>query len=630
MGKGERSVLNQRIGRLRWQAPVVAVLLVLAHQIIEHTWLRHLPHWQHFLTQVLFYGIVGPFLAWWALTSLHKQVWETEAADRAVKEAHERLRRANRRLSFLIRVNRRLAEAEDEASLLDSILALSEEVLPARSVSLVTMDERGQLLPPRYRGNLDMEVKDAWTAHLGRTQAGWPCRSCQTRSADLADPCPLLHAVPATAGVRKVICLSLARGERRYGVLNIYLKEEQEPTEDEQSLLKAMAGEIALALESHALRSRELAMLSRFQERHWWRDMHEHLSAALQQTVEALEADGGAFFIDPFAVDGRAMQVTLDALPEESLARVKAIAEGSRKGQGPLVVQALQQDGLEDVRSLLATPLRVEGKAVGTLALWAATAGVFSQRRVELAAVVAAQAALLVENHHLSMQMEHQAALAERARLAREIHDGLAQTLGYLKLRTSHLAESMREAQQDSMPQDDSPEAAILTELRELQELLDEAYVDAREAIDGLQLSALETDLRSWVGEAVRDFEILSGIPVTLEAAEEIHLPREAQTQLQRIIQEALSNVRKHAAAGAVRVGWDVADDSWLALHIEDDGCGFYAEGPGRDFHHGLRIMRERAQLLGGKLQIESQPGQGTQVTVRLPRPAPIHDREGR
>lgn len=620
MGKDEASDLNRRIGRLRWQAPVIAVLLVLGHQIIEHTWLRHLPHWQHFLTQVLFYGIVGPFLAWWALTSLHKQVQETEAAERAVKEAHERLRRANRRLSFLIHANRRLAEAEDEESLLDSILALSEEVLPARSVSLVTMDERGQALPPRYRGHLQAEVKDAWIAHLGRTQAGWPCRSCQTRTADLSAPCPLLHAVPATAGVRKVVCLSLARGDRHFGVLNIYLKEAQAPTEDEQSLLWAMAGEIALALESHALRSRELAMLSRFQERHWWRDMHEHLSAALQQTVEALEADGGAFFIDPFAVGGRTMQVTQATLSEESLARVKAIAEGSRKGRGPLVVQTLQQDGLLDVRSLLATPLHVEGKAAGTLALWAAADSVFNQRRVELAAVVAAQAALLVENHHLSMQMEHQAALAERARLAREIHDGLAQTLGYLKLRTAHLAESMRETQQES----------ILVELQELQDLLDEAYIDAREAIDGLQLSALETDLRSWVGEAIRDFEILSGIPVTLEAAEEIHLPREAHTQLQRIIQEALSNVRKHAAADAVHVAWDVADDGWLALHIEDDGCGFYADGPGRDFHHGLRIMRERAQLLGGELQIESHPGQGTDVTVRLPKPTPMHDRDGR
>lgn len=618
MGKGEASNLKRRINRLRWQAPLTAVLLVLAHQTIEHTWLRNLPHWQHFFTQVLFYGIVGPFLAWWALTSLHDQVRETEAAERAVKEAHERLRKVNRRLSFLIRANRRLAEAEDEESLLDSILALSEEVLPARSVSLVTMDERGQVLPPRYRGHLEAEVKDAWIAHLGRAQAGWPCRSCQTRTANLSAPCPLLHAVPATADVRKVICLSLVRGDRRFGVLNIYLKEAQEPTKDEQSLLQAMAGEIALALESHALRSRELAMLSRFQERHWWRDMHEHLSAALQHTVHALEADGGVFFVDPFTADGRPMQVALGVLPQKSLAGVKAIAEGSREGNGPLVIQALQHQDLENVHSLLAAPLHVEGKSAGTLALWAAADGVFNQRRAELAVVVAAQAALLVENHHLSMQMEHQAALAERARLAREIHDGLAQTLGYLKLRVSHLAEAIRGDRAE----------LLITELQELQDLLDEAYVDAREAIDGLQFSAVESDLRSWVGEAVSDFEILSGIPVTLGATSEIHLSRETSTQLQRIVQEALSNVRKHAAAHAVHIGWEAEDDGCLALHIADDGCGFYPEGPGRNFHHGLRIMRERARLLDADLQIDSQPGEGTRVTVRLPKPTVMPGKE--
>ena len=68
-----RPKLSQRIQRLRWQAPVLALLLVVAHQLLEHTWLMHLPRWQHCSSQVLFYGLVGPILAWWALTSLHRQ-----------------------------------------------------------------------------------------------------------------------------------------------------------------------------------------------------------------------------------------------------------------------------------------------------------------------------------------------------------------------------------------------------------------------------------------------------------------------------------------------------------------------------------------------------------------------------
>lgn len=628
MGASEASTLYRRIGRLRWQAPILAVLLVLAHQYVEHTWLRYLPHWEHFLTQVLFYGIVGPFLAWWALTSLLRQVRETEMAERALQQTHERLRKANERLSFLIRVNRRLAEADDEEPLIETILALPEEVVPVAAVSLVRLDERGQPLPPRFRGNLDPEIMDAWAAHIANAQAGQACATCQTQSADLLTPCSLLHAVPATAGVQELFCLSLARDQRRYGVLNIYLREEQRLTDNERSLLQAMAREITLALESNALRTQELLMLSRMQQTHWWRDVQAQLTGVLQHTIEALEADGGAFSLDPLPPGERTLDVTVGEIAAANLGLLKRFADSSREESGPLLLQDVQHEALSGIRSLLTIPLQTEGESAGTLILWAGSAGSFSQRQAHLAAVVAGQAALLLENRRLSMQVEHQIALAERARLAREIHDGLAQTLGYLKLRTAGLANSLRQGKTVE---------AIATELREIQQLLDEAYVDAREAIDGLQLAAAESDLESWVREVVRDFEILSGVPATIDPAPDVHLPREAHAQLQRIVQEALSNVRKHAAAGAVRVGWKIEDDGRLALRVDDDGRGFDPHTLGAASQHGLRIMRERAELLGASLQVTSRPGQGTRVTVRLKlpgaalpmRPEAMHEAEG-
>ena len=70
MSDNKNSKLSQRINRLRWLAPVFAFLLVLSHQILEHTWLVDLPRWPHFATQLFFYGLLGPLLDWWALTSL--------------------------------------------------------------------------------------------------------------------------------------------------------------------------------------------------------------------------------------------------------------------------------------------------------------------------------------------------------------------------------------------------------------------------------------------------------------------------------------------------------------------------------------------------------------------------------
>lgn len=615
MGASEASALYRRIGRLRWQAPVLAILLVLVHQLVEHTWLRYLPHWEHFLTQVLFYGIVGPILAWWALTSLLKQVRETELAEQALQQTHERLRKVNQRLTFLIRVNRRLAEADDEESLLEAILGLPQEVIPAVAVSLVRLDDREQPLPPRFQGDVEPEIMDAWMAHVSNSRSEPACATCQTRKADLLTPCSLLHAVPATAGVQKVICLSLARGRRRYGVLNLYLGEEQRLTENERSLLQAMAREVALALESHALRARELAMLSRLQQAHWWSDVHEHLTGVLEHTLEALEADGGAFFLDPLPPGRHPLNVTAGGAGEDNLSLLEGLVKSSREGDGPLLIQDVQQEEIEGVRSLLAVPLQAEGQTAGTLALWAGAPGVFSQRKAHLAAVVAGQTALLLENRRLSLQVEHQAALTERSRLAREIHDGLAQTLGYLKLRAAHLTETFRREEESGQ---------IVKELQEVQKLLDEAYVDAREAIDGLQLVSGEADLKSWVQEVVRDFEILSGVPVIIDPTPDVHLPQEVHAQLQRVVQEALSNVRKHAGAGAVRVGWEVQDDARLVLCIEDDGRGFDPHRVDRAAQHGLRIMRERAALLDADLQLTSRPGEGTQVKVCLTLPKAV------
>ena len=95
MSQNLPSKLSQRITRLRWQAVVLAFLLVLAHQLIEHTWLMGLSLWKHFATQLFFYGLIGPILAWWALASLRRQAQETEAAQQALNQTHAALKEAD-------------------------------------------------------------------------------------------------------------------------------------------------------------------------------------------------------------------------------------------------------------------------------------------------------------------------------------------------------------------------------------------------------------------------------------------------------------------------------------------------------------------------------------------------------
>lgn len=607
MGEISSSRLYQRIGRLRWQAPLLAFSLVLAHQLVEHTWLIHLPRWQHFATQMLFYGLVGPALAWWALTSLRRSVAETEAAERALQKAHHALSEVNKQLTCLLQVNHRLTEAQDEEALLPIILELPLAVVPALGCSLVRFDERQQPLPALHEGSVATATLETWTNLLAEARIRRQCATCANHRATAAHPCTLLSATPDIAGIGQLVCLELARGSRRYAVLNIYLPEHYELTAAEQTLLEAMAQEMVLALESDHLRRRELDVLMRLQPASRFADLNDELRDVLAHTVAALAADGGVLWVvDAETAELKEQVQCGQMLPAESL--VKSLAAGAMQTDSPLVIHDLEQETAATVRSLLTAPLHTERGALGSLVLWSNRPDAFNRRHTQLVAIVAGQAAFLLENHRLTLQGEYRIALAERARLAREIHDGLAQTLGYLKLRATQINGWL--AAGDYKRSDEG--------LAEVRQLLNEAYIDAREAIDGLRLQSDHQDMVAWVGEIVAEFELLSGIPVEKVEIPEVSLTSEAQIQLQRIVQEAFSNIRKHAQATAVHLRWQ-KDGNWLTLQIADNGRGFNLDDVAPVDRHGLRIMQERAELLNADFQITSLAHQGTEVTVTIP-----------
>lgn len=203
------------------------------------------------------------------------------------------------------------------------------------------------------------------------------------------------------------------------------------------------------------------------------------------------------------------------------------------------------------------------------------------------------------------------AALLERERIARELHDSLAQVLGIAHLRLHALA---------SRPSVSADEPAH-REVLDLAELCHEAYADVREAILALREStspdrSLLEHLRSYVATFART----SGIPTTLHTDPESDpcLAPGAEIQVVRIIQEALTNVRKHACATAATVRVTA-----LAHHVEcmvtDDGVGFDAAEALAGDGFGLTSMRERAEAAGGRLVVDSALGRGTRVTVSVP-----------
>lgn len=212
-------------------------------------------------------------------------------------------------------------------------------------------------------------------------------------------------------------------------------------------------------------------------------------------------------------------------------------------------------------------------------------------------------------------QVRQRAIVEERERIARELHDGMAQVLGYVGTKAMAVRLMLKKQRAHEAER----------HLLQLEEAAQRLFVDVREAILGLKMAA-----RSGAGlpSALRDYTAqyhqLTGIPVDLSidpAAEDLALPAETELQMVRIVQEALTNVRKHASAKRACVGLH-RENGTLELFVHDDGVGFDPDGARlRDSgqpHFGLGTMRERADAIGADFNLHSEPGGGTQVCVRL------------
>jgi signal transduction histidine kinase len=211
-------------------------------------------------------------------------------------------------------------------------------------------------------------------------------------------------------------------------------------------------------------------------------------------------------------------------------------------------------------------------------------------------------------------QVRERAIIEERERIARELHDGVAQILGYVNTK----AMAIRLTLQKGKLQD----ADRL--LNQLEEATRSLFVDVREAILGLKMAGkVGSSLPSAVNSYIAQYTRLSDIPVKIDMQpqiQELNLPADTELQLLRIIQEGLTNIRKHADASRVWLSLQIQNGS-LQLQIRDDGRGFNASGaPTENLndHYGLDSMRERAAAIGASFALDSQVGTGTRILVKL------------
>lgn len=260
-----------------------------------------------------------------------------------------------------------------------------------------------------------------------------------------------------------------------------------------------------------------------------------------------------------------------------------------------------------DLTALLAVPLHVNGGVIGVLDV-VNKAGGFTEDDVPVMSVFANQAAMAIEHARLQEQAEQLAVLAERQRLARELHDSVTQSLYSVTLYANAAALALAAGKQE----------VTAGYLRDLQETAQEGMRDMRLLIFQLHPPVLETEgLVAALQLRLAAVEGRAGLQTEFRVEGERRLPLAIEGDLYWIAQEALNNVRKHAAARHVAVHLYFTAAT-LSLEVVDDGVGFDPQAVPVEGRGGLRTIAERAAHVGGKLTYESTPGEGTRVKVEV------------
>ena len=261
----------------------------------------------------------------------------------------------------------------------------------------------------------------------------------------------------------------------------------------------------------------------------------------------------------------------------------------------------------------LAAPLQRGGRTIGLLAVGAAEPRSFDADALETLSSLANQATIALENARLEARLRELAVVGERERIARELHDGLSQVLGYVNTKSQAVDGFLAAGRVDD----------ARVQLGELSAAARSVYVDVRETILGLRSPVgPEAGLVAAIRAHATGVADSAKLAIRVHAAPEVETARldpEVETQAFRIVAEALTNVRKHAGARRVTVDLRTADGR-LTVTVRDDGRGFASGGPpdGRP-HYGLRSMSERAAGIGGTLDWENAPDGGALVRLAAP-----------
>lgn len=261
----------------------------------------------------------------------------------------------------------------------------------------------------------------------------------------------------------------------------------------------------------------------------------------------------------------------------------------------------------EGYRSVSVFTIKAKKRLIGIFNLYFHKARGFTPMEVHLLEAVGQHLGAAIEGQRLVSREKEMAISEERNLLAQELHDSIAQGLAFLNIQIQMLEESFRKGN----------ESEVLEGLSHIREGVQESYDDVRELLVHFRTRVHQSDLEGAIRGTLQKFEGQTGIKTTINiSGTGAPLDPSNETQMLHIVQEALSNVRKHAAASAVAL--EISRHGDCVISVRDNGRGFNPELQPGDSHVGISIMKERAHRIGGGLEILSTPGAGTEIRLTL------------
>jgi len=410
------------------------------------------------------------------------------------------------------------------------------------------------------------------------------------------------------------------------GVLDVQSQELNAFDPIDQELMISLANQAGVAIENARLFSIEQRRVDQFRA---ISEVGRHIASLLSldellsQLAKSIQRTFNYYLVEIGLIEGDEVVFHTRAGREEEIQlkpfRFKVGQEGitgwvAATGKSYLAADVSQDPKFvrvthHETRSELAVPILFKGAIIGVLNIQSELLNAFDESDIELMDVLANQAGIAIQNARLYEQARHVAVLEERQRMARELHDSVTQSLYGISLYAQAASGQLKMGN----------EAKVADQLIEIQDTAQEALAEMRLLIYELRPPLLEQEgLISALKTRLYSVEQRAGLETSIKDSLSNRLPLFIEESLYRIAQEALNNIIKHAQAKSIQLLFS-QDENKLVMEIIDDGVGFNPSTATRAGRIGLSVMQERAASIGGRLEIQSQIGNGTCIHIEVP-----------